>query len=482
MGDINITPVPGMAPVTTVSNGSANTAGSGTSTGVSGLVESPEALAAAMARQAAAAHAVAAEDAVVPTIGATAEGKAQGFDLKQDQIALGNAERARLIAERQPRIDEAKAKAKAAEDTYEKHQFYDYWHGRNSGDKIMSRLAIALNAGVNAYLGIPGNELADDLQKRVAQDFEKQKVALHSKENIAKWRKEGVTDLYGQLQTELGALDVKQGKALEAVGAKAEAMALRAGVPEAQARQNVVTAKLAEAASAKKLEAAQRYEKQATEHEEKSKSKTSTKSTQVTEAKASAGGVEADKAASHYDILKEHGNKLADMMPGLTPEESATINRVLDSKAFREGSPNIAAVLNTMGIDPETGATPRVKEYVDRVQRASASLGRLDSGAAIGTTENLRFVDSFKRPNSDKQGDAEARAGRIKKDIELRGAHIARPGRNIAPGTATAPQTNTGETANGTPNTNKLVVIKSGPHTGRTAKVLGNGKLELIGN
>lgn len=270
--DINLTPTAGMPPVTTV------TSGGGTSSGSDTIVRSPEAMQALAEQQAAGKAVVAAETAVTPAIAATVEGKAAGIDAEKAQLEASMAERNALIAQRMPHIEAAQKQVKEAEDRYLNHQFYDLLANRSTGDKIMSRIALALTAGANAYLGIPGNELADRLQHDVAMDFERQKIALHSKEQIAKWKKEGVKDLYDKLQMELGALDVKHGKALAAVGKKAEAMALRAGVPEAQARQNVVTAKTAEGEAAKNLEAQQRYERHANSR------KDSSSSTQVTSA------------------------------------------------------------------------------------------------------------------------------------------------------------------------------------------------------
>src|SRR5882672_9685248 len=212
--DINLTPTAGMPPVTTVTSGS----------GSEQVVPSDASVAALADQQAAARNLADTAADVVPTVAATVEGKAAASDLiSHDELAANN-ERSQLIKDRMPAIKEAQRLAKDAESRYENHQFYDYLSKRSAGDKIMSRIAIAVNAGANAYLGIPGNELAEELQHRVDKDFEVQKIALHNKENIAKWKREGVTDLYGQLQTELANLDVKHAKALEATKEKAVAM------------------------------------------------------------------------------------------------------------------------------------------------------------------------------------------------------------------------------------------------------------------
>lgn len=453
--DIQLTPTAGMPPITTV------TGSSGTFSGNEQIVQSPAAAAALTAAQQAGQNVSNAENAVVPAIGQTIEGKAAGTDLLQQQQLADNAERSQLIASKQPAISAAEKQAKEAESRFENHQFYDYLSQRSSGDKIMSKIALALNAGANAYLGIAGNELADDLKHKVDMDFDKQKIQLHSKENIAKWKKEGVKDLYDKLQLELGALDVKQAKAYEAVKLKSESLALRAGIPEAQAKQNVVTAKMDEATAAKKLEAAQRYEKHASSKRDVSNS------TSTTAAKAGGGGVEADKNAANFDVLKEHGDWMARAMPGLSESDVAAINRVVGAETFRENWPGVSAALTQVGIDPEKGASSQAKEYINRLHSYEEGLGRLQSGGAIGAKEGMRFQDSARPRVTDTKEERVNRAKILTTDIGLRGAHVARPGR-----TTVEPAAN--------PPAGKLLTVKSGPYAGKTVRDLGGGKYELV--
>lgn len=460
--DINIAAAPGMPPVTTTSSGV--TSGVTSGTGTEGIVQTPEAAAAQQGVQDAAGNVAAAEGNVTNTIAPSLEAKAAALDAKGNLLA-DDSERQRLLNERMPAIKEAEKQMREAQDRYANHQFYDYFSSRSTGDKILSKLAIALNAGVNAYLGIPGNELADALQHEADRDFEKQKIALHSKEQLMQWKKEGYKDLYDKLQTELAALDVKHAHAVEAIGAKAEAMALRAGIPAEVAKQNVVVAKAQESAAQKKLEAAQRYEKHASSKQDFSKQSNSSVST-VENKGGSSGGVEADKAATHYELMKENGSWIASQMPKLSADDVKAINRAIDSNAFRESHPTVAGVLNAAGIDPEKGISPLAKEYVDRIARASAALGRMDSGAAIGTTENMRFVDSFRPRVTDSSGEASKRASNIMKDIEIRGKHLARG-------------TNPAAAAAGGGSVNDLVKIKSGKYAGKMARKMPDGSYEL---
>jgi hypothetical protein len=53
-------------------------------------------------------------------------------------------------------------------------------------------------------------------------------------------------------------------------------------------------------------------------------------------------------------------------------------------------------------------------------------LGRVQSGAAIGSIENKRFVGSLMPMASDRPEDLKGRAGRIVEDINSRGAYLER--------------------------------------------------------
>lgn len=421
--DIQLTPTANMPPVTTVTDGTTS------STERSGIVPSPAAVEAA-ANEAGAQDAVTlAENSVGVTAAAELAAKATAKDELAAHAEAQAKERQTLIDARKPFLDEAKSKADAAEDAVSNHQFYDYWSTKSTGDRIVSRLAKGLVAFANAGLHIQGNEIADKIQQEVAQDFAKQKAQLYTKEKIAEWRRTGVKDMYGQLQEELAALGVKQAKAHEAVAAKAEAMVLRAGAPLEIAKQNVVSAKSNVTAAGLRKESEQRYEQKA------ARSAGQNAGVSTTSAKPGAGGgVEADKNAANFDVLKEHGGRIAKAMPGLSSDDVAAVNRVMNSEDFLDGKPLLTTVGTALGVDPETGVSPAAKAYLMDVRAASEGLGRVQSGAAIGSVENKRFVRALMPQISDTPNDRKMRADNVVKDIELRGAHMARPARNAAGG------------------------------------------------
>jgi hypothetical protein len=83
----------------------------------------------------------------------------------------------------------------------------------------------------------------------IARDFQGQKEALTSKENLLKLRKAGVTDFDAYVKDQRHLLDLKEKAALEAAATEAKAAGLRSGNPGAQARSNALSAQLAQSAA-----------------------------------------------------------------------------------------------------------------------------------------------------------------------------------------------------------------------------------------
>lgn len=142
------------------------------------------------------------------------------------------------------------------------------------------------------------------------------------------------------------------------------------------------------------------------------------------------GGIEADKAGAQFALFKDHAEKVASVMPTLSPDEVKQLNRVMSSEAFLEGKGTVNSVIQgVLGVDAETGASLKVKSYLEDVRRGAAALGRMDSGAAIGTVENIRFIRAQMPNNSDDKAALEMRAGNIMGDVKIRGEFLAKPGK-----------------------------------------------------
>lgn len=182
--------------------------------------------------------------AQAPANAAVAEAKAQGLDDRAAQSAIDAQEIADKEAEFQKHVAEATARADAAEKEYSQHQFHNRWDEASTPKRLLGALAITFGG-----LGGDKNQALEVLNTTLARDMERQKQALASKEQIAKWRREGVKDMYAQFQDEMGIVKVRQATQLQAVADKAEAMLVRRGIPAAQAANDVEVMKLRAAAA-----------------------------------------------------------------------------------------------------------------------------------------------------------------------------------------------------------------------------------------
>ncbi|HEY6875597.1 MAG TPA: hypothetical protein VI384_04485 [Candidatus Dormibacteraeota bacterium] len=431
--DINLTPTADMPPVTTETGGVTK----GATEGTSGVLPSLAADQALGADIAATQDQAAAQQKVGEAIQQGETAKAAGAEAQASAEAQAASEAAAVRDAYLARVARAQAATDAEEQKVKDFQFHDYWATKTTGQKLVSKLAQAFGAFSAGMLGGP-NFALQKIQADIQRDFDAQKLALASRERVAAMRRQGVTDLYSAMQHDLAALEVKHSAALKSVAAKAQAEAIRNGVPLQVAQNSVVVQGLMEQAAAKKLSATQRYEQQF--HNEAQRQ--TKQETQVTSAKGRAGqGVEADKNAANFAVLKEHGTWLANEMPKLSADDVRAINEVMKTEDFLQGDGTVKTAINAaaakLGFDPETGISSTAKEYLDRVRRAAEGLGRVQSGAAIGSVENKRFVDSLMPKVSDSPEDLSKRAGRIVTDINARGQFLERPPRakNAAPAT-----------------------------------------------
>jgi hypothetical protein len=434
--NLNLTPAPGMPPVTTETAGTGTTAGTTAAQGTSGVLPSLAADQAIEADIAQTGQQAAAQQAVGAGINQEAEGKAKALDAEAAQQAAAADEAARVRDSYLARVQRANSTADAEEAKLRDFKFHDYWSTQSTGAHLMARIAQAFGGYAAGMLGGP-NVALQIIQSRIDRDFENQKLQLASREKIASMRRAGVTDLYGAMQHDLAALEVKQSLAYKAVAAKAQAEALRNGAPVQVAQNNVLVQGLLAKGTEKKVAATQRYEQQFHNDETKAAQRTTHQETQVTSAKAGqGGGVEADKNAANFAVLKDHGTWIANEMPKLSPDDVKAIREVMATEDFLQGDGAVRSAVNAvaakLGVDPETGVSSTAKEYLDRVRRAAEGLGRVQSGAAIGSVENKRFVASLMPSASDQPADLQKRAERITADINSRGAFMERAPRNAA--------------------------------------------------
>ncbi len=301
---INITPSADMPPVST------STTGTTSSSTASGITPSAPAVQANdLEQEALKAQAGATEQAgeQIPVV----EGQRAAGAEEQSQLLTQQADEAEKVRENYlQRIEYAQKQAERARAEFDGFQFHSYWGSLSTGQKIQARIAGGL-AGFSQGVNGGSNVVLTALTDAANRDFEAQKAQLSKREKSADWAEKGVTDLYGQMQHDLAALEIKHGLALKAVADKAQAALIRAGIPAAQATNDATVQGLMAGAYAKDLAAKQRYE----QHYDRQQTQKAEE--QTTAAKA--------KAAMVFDA---QGNPIA---PAPSPEAATKLRGELDT-------------------------------------------------------------------------------------------------------------------------------------------------------
>lgn len=283
--NLNLTPTAEMPPVTTDTTGTTGTTGTTNTEGTSGILPSLAADQAATKAVGAAEGVATAQQGVEAAQAPALEAKAKELDAAAAADDAAALEAARVRQNYLERIGAANAAVDADTKKYENYQFHDYWSSLPTGKKIGAKIQIALGGFAAAFLGGP-NRALEQINREADRDFEKQKLQLASRERLSTLRRQGVTDLYGAMQRDLAALEVKQGLAHKAIAAKAQAEAIRQGIPLEQAQTHVLVAGSLATAADKDLAAKQRYELHFQQEQAKKAETARQQSEQVTSAKA----------------------------------------------------------------------------------------------------------------------------------------------------------------------------------------------------
>jgi len=179
------------------------------------------------------------------------EGALEGDQLRAEseaQSKLADVAHAQSIdaqAEIQAQKDglaEARRVADQAAQEARDFKFHDYFEDKTTGQKIAAAIFVGLGgigAGLQARVNPNAkNQALEAIDANVAQNFERQKAKLASKENFARYKERGVTDLTAQYRDDLAKLQLQQGLAYKAIADQAQAQLLAQKVPLAEAQTN----------------------------------------------------------------------------------------------------------------------------------------------------------------------------------------------------------------------------------------------------
>lgn len=168
-----------------------------------------------------------------------------------DRMAAADQRRAAA----QSMFDEESAKLKA-------FQFHEYFDQPGTGNEIVAYLGAALGAGAATMSGGP-NFALQQINSRIANSFARQRAQLDSQEHRTELARRGVQDVDTALDRELAALELKEAHARKATAAYGEAIAVRAGIPVAQAKNDALVAQTNSEADAGLAKALSRFERHA---------------------------------------------------------------------------------------------------------------------------------------------------------------------------------------------------------------------------
>jgi hypothetical protein len=268
-----------------------------------------------------------AQRAVAPAIAAQGEADAEAMRAKaiaHEDVSVAERLAAQDIADRmeahQQRRQLAQASYDQAAKELETHQFHDFWADKGTGQKVLALLGASLGGFQSGMTGGP-NFAMQQINGAIAQDFAMQRARLSSKEHVAELRRRGVQDVDEQLERDLAALELKEAHARRAAASMGEAIAVRAGIPVAQAKSDVLVAQQNAEAEQVNLRALQRFEQHATKMHEKS---------QTVVRSRGAGTSAAAKNLSPLTIYGAGGVPIGDAQ---TPKQADEINSA--SEAYR---------------------------------------------------------------------------------------------------------------------------------------------------
>lgn len=201
-----------------------------------------------------------------------AVGEAGAEQLRQKALGLEDVSVEERLAQQEiaDKLEEQKQRRAIAQGNYEQaakavegHQFHDFWADKSTGQKVIAAIGASLGGFAAGAYGGP-NHAMQIIDNAINRDFRMQEAQLRSKEHVAELRRRGVVDLNAELERELAGIELKQAHAHKAAAAQAEAIATRAGIPAAEAKNSVIVAQQNAAASEMDLRARQRLEKHAT--------------------------------------------------------------------------------------------------------------------------------------------------------------------------------------------------------------------------
>lgn len=372
-----------------------------------------------------------------------------------DAAAGLQADREKAIADTAGEIDLWRDRLQSANRSYMAAPMPSLFKSGDTGRNVLKGIGLLLGAVGDARMTTatmlaghaPSGRSAVD--QMIENDFAEQRAAIEKLKDNAVIAASGLRTAEDGRKLLLANVDVKQAAVYDRINkllaARTAAITDRGapgapGTAAAQIQADANNAEWTDKALKKRADAVDGLTQSIT------KKFGGTTETTVREAPAQAGGggTEADTKAANFNLLKEHSEWLADHITDLTPAEADAVWAARAQQAALTGNKTLAAGVATLGGDVEAGMSPRAKEYLDRVARASDAMVRLKSGAGANATEDDKLGSMFMVRPSDKGVDLKMRAKNMRKDVDIMGGFLDRAPRNTVarpegPAAPTAP-------------------------------------------
>lgn len=159
-------------------------------------------------------------------VAAQADAEAQAAQARADEQARQIKEQDTLQTQQRDALIEAKRVRDAAREETKNFKFHSYWSQKTTGQKILGGIANVL--GGASYDSGHVNQVTQQINNDIAQDFKRQEEQLKLKQNDALAKSEDVLDLAKQHNEDWNKLKFRQGEQLQVVGAQFDVMANKA--------------------------------------------------------------------------------------------------------------------------------------------------------------------------------------------------------------------------------------------------------------
>ncbi len=169
---------------------------------------------------------------------AAREANAEQLDKKAQLAAVQADETKRAVAAQEIGRRAAVEATAKADESVKDFKFNDYFKNRTTGQKLLAGIFAGLGVGMEYKTG--KNPYEETIHYQIEHDFNLQKADLAKRERFQEMARKGETDLASRYKLDLAGLDLKQGKAMDALAAEAEAQAIRNGATPEEAKNNVL--------------------------------------------------------------------------------------------------------------------------------------------------------------------------------------------------------------------------------------------------